>query len=73
MFDRRDANATRRAHACYLALLEAGKNAGFLPYRIGIQAMDWLVRPGLPYWDLVASIKSAIDPQGIISPGRYGP
>ena len=73
LFDRSDANATRRAHACYLALLEAGKNAGFLPYRIGIQAMDWLVRPGLPYWDLVATIKSAIDPQGIISPGRYGP
>jgi FAD/FMN-containing dehydrogenase len=73
LFDRSDANATRRAHACYLALLEAGKNAGFLPYRIGIQAMDWLVRPGLPYWDLIATIKSAIDPQGIISPGRYGP
>jgi 4-cresol dehydrogenase (hydroxylating) flavoprotein subunit len=73
LFDHGDADATRRAHACYFALLETGKEAGFLPYRIGIQAMDWLVRPGLACWDLVAAIKSAIDPRGIISPGRYGP
>ncbi len=73
LFDRSDADATRRAHACYFGLLETGKEAGFLPYRVGIQAMDWLVRPGLTCWDLVAAIRSAIDPQGIISPGRYSP
>ena len=73
LFDRRDADATARAQACYWALLEAGREAGFLPYRIGVQAMDWLVRPGSPYWDLVGAVKSAIDPHGILSPGRYGP
>jgi 4-cresol dehydrogenase (hydroxylating) flavoprotein subunit len=73
LFDRRDAAATRRAQACYMALLEAGKEEGFLPYRIGVQAMDWLVRRGLPCWDMAAALKSAIDPRGIISPGRYGP
>ncbi len=73
LFDRRDAAATRRAQACYLALLEAGKDEGFLPYRVGVQAMDWLVRPGSPYWDMVAAVKSAVDPLGIIAPGRYGP
>jgi hypothetical protein len=31
------------------------------------------VRPGLPCWDLVAALKSAVDPRGIIAPGRYGP
>lgn len=72
LFDRGDVTATKRAQACYLALLEAGKNEGFLPYRIGAQAMEWLVRPGLPCWDMVAAIKSAIDPGGIIAPGRYG-
>jgi 4-cresol dehydrogenase (hydroxylating) flavoprotein subunit len=72
LFDRRDAAATARAHACYWALLEAGKNEGFLPYRLGIQSMDWIARSGLPYWDMTAAIKSAIDPRGIIAPGRYG-
>jgi hypothetical protein len=26
-----------------------------------------------PFWDLVGTIKSAIDPDGIIAPGRYAP
>ncbi|HXC88684.1 MAG TPA: FAD-binding oxidoreductase [Stellaceae bacterium] len=73
LFDLHDAEARRRAHACYMALLEAGRDEGFLPYRVGLQAMDWLVRPGLPCWDLVAALKSAVDPRGIIAPGRYGP
>jgi 4-cresol dehydrogenase (hydroxylating) len=72
LFDRRNPEATARAQACYRALLDAGKAKGFLPYRIGVDAMDWLVRPGLPYWDTIAAIKSAIDPRHIISPGRYG-
>jgi 4-cresol dehydrogenase (hydroxylating) len=73
LFDRADAAATARAQACYAALLEGGKNEGFLPYRIGVQAMGWLARPGLPYWDMIAALKTAIDPRGIFSPGRYGP
>jgi 4-cresol dehydrogenase (hydroxylating) flavoprotein subunit len=72
LFDRHDRDATARAQACYRALLDAGKANGFLPYRVGIEAMDWLVHPGLPCWDMIAAIKSAIDPRHIISPGRYG-
>ena len=33
--------------------------------------MDWLTGTDSPYWDAVAAIKSAIDPGGIIAPGRY--
>jgi 4-cresol dehydrogenase (hydroxylating) flavoprotein subunit len=73
LFDRRSADATARAQACYSALLEAGAGAGYLPYRVGVQAMDWLVRPGLPCWDMVAAIKAALDPHSLIAPGRYGP
>lgn len=72
LFDRCDRETTGRAHACYRALLDAGQAKGFLPYRIGVDAMDWLVRPGQPCWDMIAAIKSAIDPRHIISPGRYG-
>lgn len=71
LFERADRAATERAQACYIALLDAGKSEGFLPYRIGLQGMDWLVRPGQPYWEMAAALKAAIDPRGIISPGRY--
>ncbi len=72
LFDRRDANQTARARSCYRALFEAGRREGLLPYRVGIQAMDWITRSDAPYWDLVAAIKSAIDPGGLVAPGRYG-
>jgi 4-cresol dehydrogenase (hydroxylating) len=72
LFDRRNPEETAQAHTCYRALLDAGQAKGFLPYRIGVNAMDWLVRPGLPCWDMIAAIKSAVDPRHIISPGRYG-
>jgi FAD/FMN-containing dehydrogenase len=73
LFDRADPQATARAQSCYRELLDAGAREGFLPYRLGVGAMDWLARPGLPYWDLTAAIKAAVDPVGIIAPGRYGP
>ncbi len=73
LFDRTDPAAAARAQSCYRALLDAGERDGFLPYRIGVEAMDWFARPGRPYWDLITAIKSAIDPQRILAPGRYGP
>jgi 4-cresol dehydrogenase (hydroxylating) len=71
LFDRSDANQTARAHSCYRALLDAGRREGFLPYRMNVHAMDWLTGSDAPFWDTVAAIKSAIDPGGIIAPGRY--
>lgn len=71
LFDRGDANQTARARACCRALLEAGRREGFVPYRLGIDAMDWLTRSDAPAWDLAAAIKSAVDPADIIAPGRY--
>jgi 4-cresol dehydrogenase (hydroxylating) flavoprotein subunit len=72
LFDPRDGDAAARAQACYRTLLDAGRAKGFLPYRVGVQAMDWPVTSGVPYWDTIAAIKSVIDPRCIISPGRYG-
>jgi 4-cresol dehydrogenase (hydroxylating) len=73
LFDPKNADETARAKQCYLALYEAGKKEGFLPYRVGIDHMDLISRDGGTYWELVAKIKRAIDPEGIISPGRYCP
>jgi 4-cresol dehydrogenase (hydroxylating) flavoprotein subunit len=71
LFDRRDANQTARAQSCYRALLDAGRREGFLPYRMSAHAMDWMTGSDAPFWDTVAAIKAAIDPGGIIAPGRY--
>jgi 4-cresol dehydrogenase (hydroxylating) len=73
LFRRSDPDETASAQACYRALLEAGRAEGFLPYRMAIDAMDWVIRPETPYWQLVSKIKSAFDPTGIIAPGRYTP
>jgi 4-cresol dehydrogenase (hydroxylating) len=73
LFRRNNPDETAAAQACYRALLEAGRAEGFLPYRMAIDAMDWVIRPETPYWQLVSKIKSAFDPTGIIAPGRYTP
>ena len=73
LFDRTDPDDTARAKACFRGLFEAGKRLGVYPYRAGIDQMDLVVDPEAPFWDLVSRIKKAVDPQHIISPGRYSP
>ena len=73
LFDGRDEASTGRAEACYRALFAAGKRAGFAPYRIPVQLMDLVVDPKLVAFDLGRRLKHAIDPNGILAPGRYVP
>jgi FAD/FMN-containing dehydrogenase len=55
-------------------LWERGNALGCPPYRINVEAMPQLTnRPGSVYWDTVAKIKAALDPNHILSPGRYAP
>jgi len=73
LFDRSDANSTERAQECYRALYEAGQKEGFLPYRLNIDAME-LAYPGDSQSAKFASqLKTAIDPNNILAPGRYVP
>ncbi|WP_282604500.1 FAD-binding oxidoreductase [Pelagibius sp. Alg239-R121] len=61
-----------RAQACYRALFEEGKNRGFLPYRMNLQSMElYTAHEGSVFWQTVNKIKHAIDPEQLISPGRY--
>lgn len=71
LFDVASDESRANAQACYQALFEAGKERGFLPYRVGIQAMDKLSESGDTYWQLVRKIKDALDPDAILAPGRY--
>ncbi|MDL1864544.1 FAD-binding oxidoreductase [Betaproteobacteria bacterium PRO5] len=71
IFDPDFETGRENAENCYWELLEEGKRQGFLPYRVGIQTMSWLSENGLPYWQVVRRIKNILDPDAIISPGRY--
>ncbi|MEO3813453.1 FAD-binding oxidoreductase [Sphaerisporangium sp. B11E5] len=71
LFDRREPREAARARAYVTALHHALMAAGFAPYRLGVQDMDVAARPGDAFWDTVADLKHALDPAGIVAPGRY--
>lgn len=73
LFDRFAPEDAERARACYLALLEEGKQIGALPYRTSYHFMDRFVDGATPYWRLVQTLSEAMDPAGILAPGRYRP
>ncbi len=71
LFDLDSEKSCKDAERCYWALLNMGREQGFLPYRVGIQTMNWLSEDNSTYWQLVREIKATLDPHAIISPGRY--
>lgn len=72
-YDKQDAGETARAHACYHAVFEAVMAAGYIPYRVGTQSMQALDPQHDTYWKTVARIRQALDPAGLMVPGRYQP
>ncbi len=67
----RDANGEdEKAMACYRVLAARCVENGFYPYRLGIQGMGQLPRPAA-YRSLIQTLKEALDPNGVIAPGRY--
>jgi 4-cresol dehydrogenase (hydroxylating) len=72
-FDRRETDETARAADCYEELTDRLIAEGYIPYRTGPAGMPKLARGSSVFWDVAAQIKHALDPAGIISPGRYVP
>ncbi len=68
-----DEDEVKRAHACEAALWDEMMKAGFVSYRAAIEQMDRLVQSRPRFFDLVEDLKKALDPKGIIAPGRYCP
>ncbi len=69
-YDRDVPNEDQRALACYQTLAEKITALGYYSYRLGIQSMEEM-NSSESYVDLLAKLKSAVDPAGILAPGRY--
>lgn len=70
-YDRAVDGEDARAMACYHELLHVLASHGYYSYRVGIQAGAHLQRAA-PYDAVLAALKQALDPAGILAPGRYG-
>jgi len=71
LFDREDPAQLRQAQMCAGELLDGGCREGFVPYRVGIEAMPWLQSRQLTQSALAARLGDAIDPDRVLAPGRY--
>jgi FAD/FMN-containing dehydrogenase len=72
LFDREDERAVEWAAQFYDYLFTTGMAEGFIPYRLAITHMDKLTGDELPSFRLAEAIRSTVDPNRVISPGRYG-
>jgi len=71
-YDRNVNGEDEKAISCYNELLDELAKQGYYPYRLGVQSMDRMNGPS-GYNTVLRRIKDALDPNGIISPGRYEP
>ncbi len=69
-FDKSNALETQNALNCYNELNEILLKKGYVSYRSSTIGMQYVIDDS-PYWDVCKKIKIALDPNGIIAPGRY--
>jgi 4-cresol dehydrogenase (hydroxylating) len=69
-YDRDVPGEDGRAMRCYRELLDSLNTSGYHSYRLGIQAMNSLPSES-SYGHLLRTLKTTLDPNGILSPGRY--
>jgi 4-cresol dehydrogenase (hydroxylating) len=75
-YDPRNQEQTEAVFATYGRMVEELADQGYLPYRTNLQHMD-LVADKFSFNDhayrrLVETIKDAVDPAGILAPGKQG-
>jgi len=70
-FPRKDKEQSARAAEWLKALHEACIKQGIYPLRSDIENMQQFLSETDPFWQAAKDIKQALDPNGIIAPGRY--
>jgi 4-cresol dehydrogenase (hydroxylating) len=71
-YDRADAGADERAVLCHRTLSEQLQARGYPPYRLTVASMA-AMDEGPAHADLLRTLKAAMDPNGVLAPGRYEP
>jgi 4-cresol dehydrogenase (hydroxylating) flavoprotein subunit len=71
-YDRGIPGEDRKAIDCYRELLRSLWSAGYYSYRLGIQSMQEMSGDN-GFNRLLQSLKQTLDPNDILSPGRYQP
>jgi len=69
-YDREVSGEDERANECHDELVARCSSEGLYPYRLGIRSMDQISQDSA-YGQVLAGIKAALDPNGILAPGRY--
>jgi 4-cresol dehydrogenase (hydroxylating) flavoprotein subunit len=69
-YDRDVPGEDEKALACYHALLDELAREGYHSYRLSVASMGAMGKSDT-YNDLLHSLKSAVDPNEILAPGRY--
>jgi 4-cresol dehydrogenase (hydroxylating) len=73
LYDKSDAAEERCAAECYRELVTGFGEKGWASYRTGVHAMDLVAQQyGQVNRDLNAKLKHALDPNGILAPGKSG-
>jgi 4-cresol dehydrogenase (hydroxylating) len=71
VYDRDVPGADDDAMRCHDAMLARLCEAGYLPHRLGIHSMEALPAPRDDHGALMERLKRALDPNDVLSPGRY--
>jgi 4-cresol dehydrogenase (hydroxylating) len=71
-YDRGEPGQDDQAMACYRHLQQELVGRGYYSYRLGIQSMSEMSGSD-GYAGLVRALKNAVDPNGVLAPGRYQP
>lgn len=70
-FDRENREESKQAQICVDEMLQRYLETGMIPYRVGVQNMPRLVDESDSFWETIRDLKTAVDPNQIISPERY--
>lgn len=70
-FDRTVPGEDQKALACHDSLLAVLTGAGFYPYRLSTHAMNLVKGTEPAFAEFQKCLKNALDPNGILAPGRY--
>lgn len=72
-FHRKNDVELKKAKELYQSAMSELIKQGFYPYRVGRDGFSKLMQNSSGYWSAVEKIKMALDPNQVISPGRYSP